>query len=248
MSVGHSRHTSCQVIHGKAQYEVELCFRDGDRLTIHVHPDQRVTAFAPSDQPLDRVLGRIQARAGWIAAKVRHFEQFKPLPVPRRFVSGETLLYLGRQYRLRVRTAERDHARMKGQFLCVEAGNPSDTPRIKRLVQAWFRHRAEAVLTERVLRNVERTQSLRLPAPIVRLRRMATRWGSCTAGGTILLHPDLIMVPSQCIDYVITHELCHRKVLGHDRRFYALLDRYMPDWQRRKTRLEQFNIPVDVKH
>jgi hypothetical protein len=243
MSVGHSVQRSCQVTHGKTQYEVELCFRDGDRLTIHVYPDQRVTAFAPSDQPLDRVLGRIQARAGWIAAKVRHFEQFKPLPVPRRFVSGETLLYLGRQYRLRVRAAERDYARMNGQFLCVDVVDSSDTARTKKLVQAWFRHRAEIVLTERVLRNTERTKSLRLPAPKMRLRRMATRWGSCTAAGTILLHPDLIMVPSQCIDYVITHELCHRKVLGHDRRFYALLDRYLPDWRRRKARLEQFVIP-----
>ena len=61
--------------------------------------------------------------------------------------------------------------------------------------------------------------------------------------GTIILHPDLVMVPSQCIDYVITHELCHRKVLGHDRRFYALVDRYLPDWRRRKERLGQFVIP-----
>lgn len=243
MSVGHSRQGSVRVTHGKAHFDVDLSFRDGDRLTIHVHPDQRVTAFAPFDQPLDRVFGRIQARAGWIAAKVRHFEQFKPLPVPRRFVSGETLLYLGRQYRLRVRTAKQELVRLNGQFLWVEAVNPSSTARVKKLVQSWLRQRAEIVLTDRVLRNIERTKSLRLPPPQTRLRRMGTRWGSCTAAGTILLHPDLIMVPSQCIDYVITHELCHRKVLGHDRRFYALLDRYLPDWRRRKARLEQFVIP-----
>jgi len=242
MSASDRKHT-CQVSHGKTQFDIELSYRSGDRLTIHVHPDQRVTAVAPIDQPFDRVFDRLQARAAWIAAKVRHFEKFKPLPVPRKYVSGETLLYLGRQYRLRVRRSDIDRVRMSGQFLFAEVLDPANTARVKGLVQAWFRRRAAAVLADRLDLGMERTKTLQIASPPLRLRRMATRWGSCTAAGTILLHPDLIMVPSQCIDYVIAHELCHRKVLGHDRRFYALLDRYMPDWQRRKSRLEQFVIP-----
>lgn len=243
MSVGHSREHSCRVTHGKTLFDVEMCYRNGNRLTIHVHPDQRITAIAPADQPFERVFGRLQARAAWIADKVRHFEQFKPLPVPRRYVSGETLIYLGRQYRLRVRRANAEHVRMNGQFLWVAARDPSDTGRTRMLVQGWFRQRAAAVLADRVLLNVERTKSLQLPPPKVRLRRMSTRWGSCTAVGTIILHPNLVMVPSQCIDYVIIHELCHRKVLGHDRQFYALLGRYMPDWRQRKQRLDEFVMP-----
>lgn len=243
MSAGHSRRDSCRITHGKTEFDVALQFRPGNRLTIHVYPDQHVAAIVPTEQPLERVLDRLQARAAWIADKVRHFEKFKPLPVPRRYVSGESLCYLGRQYRLRVRRAEAERVRMSGQFLLVETLAPSDPARTKRLVQEWFRRRAAAVLAARVLLNVERTKSLQLPPPLVRLRRMSTRWGSCTAMGTIILHPDLVMVPSQCIDYVITHELCHRKVLGHDRRFYALVDRYLPDWRRRKERLGQFVIP-----
>ena len=68
--------------------------------------------------------------------------------------------------------------------------------------------------------------------------RIRTRWGSCSRGGTILLNTELIAAPVECIDYVITHELCHLRIHGHTPDFYRLLFRCMPDWRRRKARLE----------
>jgi hypothetical protein len=235
------RPATCSVKYGNAEFGVAVTYRDLDRLTINVHPDQSITAVAPTAEPWDRIQARLEARAGWIAKQVRYFEQFKPSPVPRRYVSGETILYLGRQYRLRVRRADKDSVRLLGPYLVAEARDPGPL-KVQALVQDWYRRRASDVLRLRLAKCLEHTASLGLSAPDLRLRRMKTRWGSCTASGSVVLHPDLVLVPSQCVDYVIIHELCHRKVLRHDHRFYRLLDRYLPDWKARKVRLDQFVI------
>lgn len=68
---------------------------------------------------------------------------------------------------------------------------------------------------------------------------MKRRWGSCTAQRNLVLNADLVRASRGCIDYVITHELCHLIVLDHSRKFTSLLDRVMPDWRDRKRQLER---------
>jgi hypothetical protein len=57
-----------------------------------------------------------------------------------------------------------------------------------------------------------------------------------------MLNTELIKAPIHCIDYVITHELCHLKYPSHDKKFYRLLSACMPDWERRKERLEKVTL------
>ncbi len=57
--------------------------------------------------------------------------------------------------------------------------------------------------------------------------------------GRLLLNPDLVRAPMESIDYVITHELCHLLIPSHSRDFYELQESVMPDWERRKQRLER---------
>jgi predicted metal-dependent hydrolase len=52
------------------------------------------------------------------------------------------------------------------------------------------------------------------------------------------LNVNLIRAPRRCIEYVVTHELCHLEHRDHDAKFFRLLGRLMPDWERRKRRLE----------
>jgi predicted metal-dependent hydrolase len=67
---------------------------------------------------------------------------------------------------------------------------------------------------------------------------MRIQWGSCSPSGVLVLNPNLIKAPRECVDYVILHEVCHLKEHNHSQKFYRLLSEMMPDWERHKTRLD----------
>jgi predicted metal-dependent hydrolase len=207
-----------------------------ERLSISVHPDLRVTVVAPVGRSAEEVDGRVKARAPWIVKQRRAFEGYHPLPVARRCVSGESHRYLGRQYRLKLSRGD-ERVRLAGSYLYVALEDPSNAARVEALLSVWYRERALVTFRRRLDAVLRLAPSLAGHGPEIRVRRMTKRWGSCTRTGTIMLNHDLITAPVTCIDYVIMHELCHRRVMNHGPRFYRLLSRHMPDWERRRERL-----------
>jgi predicted metal-dependent hydrolase len=206
-------------------------------LAIDVHPDLSVMVTAPKDADDSAVEQKIHKRAGWIVQQQRFFENYLPPIPPRQYVSGESHRYLGRQYRLRVHEGDKDAVRMSRGQINVCLADPSKKPRIKTLVVGWFRQRAEAVFRELFDAMVSKAERHGITADDFEIRRMKNRWGSCTSEGRILLNPDLIIAPKQCIEYVIVHELCHLQEHNHGPAFYRLLQALMPDWEQRRERL-----------
>jgi predicted metal-dependent hydrolase len=89
----------------------------------------------------------------------------------------------------------------------------------------------------------ERVLALGIVAPpSVRIRRMKTRWGSCTAKGVITLNLRLIQVQREMIEYVLVHELCHLREHNHSPAYFRLLDRALPEWREWKRRLNSTPI------
>lgn len=217
---------------------VDLEFRERKRLSISVHPDGSVTALAPSGRSLEDVIANLRRRRAWIAKQRRHFERYQPLPEEKRYVSGETHLYLGRQYRLRIQQADEVDVKLIGRFFHVHVPRHDEPRTVAEAMDVWYREHADSILHDRLDRCLASAASLRLADVSLRIRPMKRRWGSCSEAGTITLNVDLVKAPLHCIDYVIMHELCHLRVHDHSPAFFRLLGRCMPDWQRRKERLE----------
>jgi predicted metal-dependent hydrolase len=192
---------------------------------------------APEKRSIPEIERALKKRARWIIRQQAHFEQFQPLPAPRRYVSGETHRYLGRQYRLQVRQGPSPEARLVGRFLWVSTAVPGNTSLIAAAVQSWYREHAGVVFERRLKVCHEKAEQHGIPLPVFQIRKLKTRWGSCGKNHKIFLNPELIRLPTPCIDYVITHELCHLKVHKHNGDFYTLLSRCMPDWASRRERL-----------
>jgi len=227
------------LVHRGKRIPFSVQFRKRSKLAITVHPDMRVEVAAPTGSDMDAVLARVEKRAAWITRQIRYFEQYQPTQPPPRFVSGETHLYLGRQYRLKVRQAEPHGVKLIGRFFFVFVEDLTDRQEIQSLLETWYRDHAERLFRLRMQSAVESAKSLAIKtSPKLLIRRMERRWGSCTKAGNILLNVSLVKAPIHCIDYVIMHELCHLKVHNHGDEFYRLLTRCMPDWQARKRRLE----------
>lgn len=205
-------------------------------LGIEVHPDHRVVVRAPTGCAEEVITQRMQKRAGWISRQLAEFQRYSPRTPQRQYLSGETHLYLGRQYRLKLVAGEPATVRMsRGQLVVTMPGN-SDPERVKAMLQRWYLDHAKAVFTEVLNECLPRFRGQHAPRLII--RAMQSRWGSLSPAGTMTLNANLIRAPCACIEYVVVHELCHLKYRDHSTGFYRLLGRVMPDWEMKKARLE----------
>jgi predicted metal-dependent hydrolase len=229
-----------QVRYGESLIDVEIVRRDRSTLEIAVEPDATVVATAPREATQAAIAAKIRKRAAWVLQQQRYFSQYLPRTPERQYVAGETHLYLGRQYRLRVLQHIQAKVKLERGFLVVQAHRPSETDVIRDLVSAWYRDRARVRFVERIDHCAARfaePEDFRPRALII--RQLRQRWGSMSAGGRLVLNIRLIEAPIDAIDYVIAHELCHMAEPHHGPRFFDLLERIMPDWEKRKRRLER---------
>ncbi|WAT14149.1 M48 family metallopeptidase [Xanthomonas fragariae] len=211
--------------------------RHTQRVAIHVEPDGRVRLDAPLHATDAQIRRALTQRARWIHLHLVEIENRLRHITPREYVSGETVLYLGRRYRLKVIVDERLYGvRLHGGH--VETRVQTRAPEtVRAALEHWQRERAGVVLPQRMADMAHQLGWIK-QLPALSLRRMQRQWGSCSPLGKISLNLGLIRVPGACIDYVILHELCHLKVHHHGKAFYRLLDAHMPDWRRTKQRLD----------
>ena len=215
----------------------ELFYTDRKTLGIKVYPDTSVKVFAPIDTPLEVIALHVEAKSRWIKKQQAIFETYLPKLPPRQYVGGETFLYLGRQYMLRIEATEEEAVRFYQGRLVVKTLNPS-SEQVKELLQTWYYTRAKVVLSKLFSQQFVLFNRFQLEKPTLVIKPMEKRWGSCTTGGKIILNVELIKDPVSCIIYVILHELCHLVHHNHSLAFYSLLESFMPDWRRWKQLLE----------
>ena len=164
-------------------------------------------------------------------------ESHDPPSSPREFVSGETVLYLGRHYRLKVHSNETGQAKLHGGWLHVPApAGAQRTSHVRAALVSWFRRHAAERLPERVAAWRARAG---VAMPRVVIADQQKRWGSCDRGGTIRLNWRIIQAPMRLVDYVVVHELVHLRHRGHGRDYWQALGRVMPDYERRREDLRQ---------
>ena len=213
--------------------------RTGRRRTIGiiVEPDSRVVVLAPVAAELHRVEQIVRRRLPWIRRQRRSFEALPPPPLPRQWVAGETHRYLGRQYRLKLLAGRERSVRLSGGYFVVTLQSPTNRAAVRRLVDAWYREHAKALLADRVRRVLASTTWLDPKIPPITIRALRLRWGSTTEAGRICFNLDLIKLPLPCIDYVVAHELVHLAIPSHRPSFWRMLARVMPDWKRWRDRL-----------
>lgn len=207
-------------------------------MEIAVHPDSRVVVKAPYGTSREQVEERLMKRARWVVKQLDFFRQFDPRTPPRKYLSGETHLYLGRRYRLKVVRGQTEGVKLTRGLLYVTLGSDGSPDKVKKLLSEWYREKAWKRFSEILVSCLSDFRKLGCPEPELKLRQMKARWGSLSLQGTLTLNPELIKAPRECIQYVITHELCHLLYRDHDSGFYLLLERMMPDWQKRKHKLE----------
>lgn len=212
--------------------------RKSGRVAIHVDPDGRVLVDAPEGASEKQIRVAVTRRVRWIHGHLVAIRLRRAHVLPREYVSGESVLYLGRRYRLKVVVKKGTPAvvRIRGGYVEVFA-SVRKPELVREALNHWYRTRARLVFAERLEATAASLQWIRT-TPVMRLQSMRVQWGSCSPTGRLTLNPQLIKAPRECIDYVLLHELCHLKEHNHSSKFYRLLDRYLPQWRQKKQRLD----------
>jgi hypothetical protein len=228
---------ACSIAYGSHDIDYTLLFANRKTLEIAVHPDRSVIVKAPMNSMLTDIEKKVKKRANWILKQIRYFDQFDPRTPERRYVGGESHLYLGKNYRLKIECGLRDHVTLKNGFFEIETTRISEKY-IQSLLDAWYKEKCSQILHGLFDECWCTYDKGHLSKPRLKVQKMEKRWGSLSEMGTLTLNSSLIRTPKECIEYVIIHELCHLVHHNHSLEFYKLLDRSMPDWVKRKYKLE----------
>ena len=231
-----------EIVFGTRRISYNLHRQDRKRIRIIVAPELTVDVFAPVIADEDQIQAAVMKKAAWVARKLDALESYHPLSTPKKYISGETFIYLGRQYRLKVEQGQNQPAKLMGRFLKVWVEDRNNTRSVKKTVDAWYRKRAHEIFDRYMQKSYAIASRHGVPEPVLSIRTMRRRWGSCSSKGRITLNLNLVKAPVHCIEYVIMHELCHVKYHNHSTSFYSLLTRCQPDWRRRKAELDRVVI------
>lgn len=218
-------------------YTIRRSARRKKTVAVTVGPAGEVLLAAPEHFSTSRLDAVALRKAAWIAQRLQHVQAHAPPPAPREFVSGESVLYLGRHYRLKVHPGEVGPARLRGGWLYVPA--PTGVQQaafVRAAIVAWFRRHAGERLPERVEAWRARA-STAMPRVVIADQRK--RWGSCDRNGTVRLNWRIIQAPMRLVDYVVVHELVHLRHRGHGRDYWQAVGRVMPDYERRREELRR---------
>ncbi len=206
-------------------------------VNLRVRTDSSVVVSAPERVPYDFIEQFVREKAPWIINNVRWLDQKRGLSRDRKYKSGDIINYLGRQYRLMVLPVSgKETAYLKRDCLYLLVRDCNDFTRKEELLGTWFREQAGIVFKDSLDRMLALFNSrVQLERPIITIRTMKTRWGSCSWNRQkITLNTRLISFPMEYIDYVVLHELAHFIYQKHDQDFYAFLSFLMPDWKERR--------------
>lgn len=208
------------------------------RISIHVEPDGRVQVDCPLSTPLTDVLAAVRRRSRWVSQHVAAAKARRAHVLPREYLSGESIHYLGKRYQLKVsaKLGVVSEAKLRGAFLVASVTN-HDAAVVKACIDTWYSIRAREVFEAR-LKEVARPLRWVRQLPPLRLKFMTRQWGSCSPSGRLTLNPSLVAAPREAIDYVLLHELCHLKHHNHGNAFYTTLKRHLPNWQQVKAGLD----------
>ena len=220
---------------------VEVVLKNIKNIHLSVYPPTgRVRISAPIRTEPDAIRLFALSKLGWIRAQQRKI-QAQPRETTREYLERESHYVWGKRYLLELhehRAAPKVEISHKALELWVKPETPSDTRAA--LLEGWYRDRLREVAGPLIA-----TWQTKLDVEVESLvvRRMKTRWGSCTpARRSIRLNTDLAKKPPMCLEYVVVHELVHLLEPSHNRRFVSLMNEHLPNWAACRDELNR--LPV----
>ncbi len=142
----------------------------------------------------------------------------------------------GKDYKLNILNEKIDLPYIKNDVfnIYIDKNQIEINKSIEQIIDSYYL----SILKPYVINSFENFKSITTLSPNkITIKKMKTRWGSCSSKGNISINLLLAKYDKKVIDYVILHELCHLKELNHSKNFWHLVETYMPDYKEIKKLL-----------
>ena len=209
-------------------------------INLRIRADQCVYVSAPKDVAAKMVDAFVVEKSAYILRALKKFKDKNRETVSEnKFVNGETVKFLGRSLRLKIKNASRSKVESDESYVTLYVKDVQDADLKKRVLETWLRKKCKDEITAICKKVYPQVKKYGVAFPEIQLREMVSRWGSCSPKkGFVTFNTALIAMPVSCIEYVVTHEFTHFLYPNHSKKFYQQLATFMPDWEERKKRLE----------
>lgn len=232
------------IILGGTEIKYELTRKSVKNVNLRIDAAGNVKVSASRRVPVDYIEGFMRQKQTFIVSAVERAEQNshqrekeQPKTV-RKYVDGEQLTLLGDKFELKVVKSGTENISFDNGYLCFRVKNAEDTRHKELLYEKWLKAYQYEVYEDVCHRVYGVFKQYGVKYPVIKIRRMTSRWGSCQPyRGIVTLNSRLIETPLCCIEYVVMHEFCHFIHPDHSKAFHALMTSLMPDWKQRKQLL-----------
>jgi predicted metal-dependent hydrolase len=207
-------------------------------IMVTVERDCSIVVRAPEGVDADKVAAVVESKKLWLYEKLKNPQKYSQVKKTREFVSGEAILYLGKNYRLAIKKNGNESIYLNGKYIVT--GTTSD--HASQLFRDWYIQKAN----EQILPRVERyANNMGVEFNEAKISNMRYRWGSCTPKDNLNFNWKLIKAPIYAIDYVIVHELAHLLEHNHTTRFWNIIRTQVPEYLKAKTWLKEHGEVLD---
>ena len=225
-----------KIILGDREIFYELSRKPVKNINLRIHTDLRITISANNSVSLDKINNFILSKSDWILSALDKFERKKE-----NTVNTDDFFYLwGEKFDITVISGNKNSIALSENEVIITQKDVSDANIKRRLINKLYISECNEKITalcEKVY-NVCKINGLQFP--VIKLRSMKSRWGSCNPKkGILTFNTALAHLPLSCSEYVVFHEFTHFLHPDHSKRFYMQLEAYMPNWKEQKRLLKE---------
>lgn len=211
-------------------------------LNLKVNAEKKVIISIPIRTPIETAKNFIRKKIKWIKKQQEFYEKISQKKESEEFKNGEKVYLLGSEYELKIKKDQKNNINITNQNveLLIKEKYINNEEYIKKTYDKWLREYALNILKKIVEEYQEKLNSYGIKNPNIEVRKTKAIWGSCTPmRNKVTFNLNLIKTPMYCIEYVVLHELAHFKFQNHSKNFYKFVEKFMPDWKKRKKILDE---------
>lgn len=211
--------------------EYQISYAKRKSVGIRLNEDGAIMVRAPKGIPKKQVEEILYKKISWIVKNRDALQKSKTEQMDKEYTTGSYLYYKGKDYVLHLVPVNRkkDETVMlkEGREIYVFAVS-KEKEYIKSLLEQWYRKEAKAEIVKKVEHYI---QYYKAEYCSIKIKSMKTRWGSCSSKRNLNFNWKIIMAPEEVIDYLVVHELAHLIEMNHSQRFYAQIEKVLPNYK-----------------